>query len=472
MPPGPDDSEARRAFVVVIDALGAGAEPDAADYGDDGAHTLRHLADAVGGLRPARRWSAWGSATWVPSAACRAARAPGAPRRSCTTWARARTRRRATGSSWASCSTEPLPTYPGRAAAGAPGPAGGGHRPAPVRRGGARRPRRARAPRPHHLRDRRADRLHVGGLGRPARGARGRRLAGGARGRLRGGPDRAARPRRGRPRHRAAVPRRAGRVRAHARPPRLRAAAADPLVPRRAARRGGAGARRREGRRPVRRPAGSTTPTPARRTPRRSATLDLLVDELPAGLAFANLIETDQVFGHRKDVEGFHAALREIDAAIAGWLDRAAGRGTCWSSPPTTAWTPRMAHADHTRERVPLLARFAGDGGRRHDGPMADVGASVLHWLTGSEDPLLPGDPVHLTVCSDRARAPRGRDDPPQPGAAGQRARDHGARRAPTSAGVPRSPPTRSPTPSSAARSRRSRGAGSGSSSTSRARSS
>ena len=40
----------RRAFVVVIDALGAGAEPDAASYGDEGANTLLHLAEAVGGL--------------------------------------------------------------------------------------------------------------------------------------------------------------------------------------------------------------------------------------------------------------------------------------------------------------------------------------------------------------------------------------------------------------------------------------
>jgi phosphopentomutase len=40
---------------------------------------------------------------------------------------------------------------------------------------------------------------------------------------------------------------------------------------------------------------------------------------------------------------------------------------------------------------VPLLARFAGDGSRRHDGPMADAGASVLAWLTGGEAPDLPG---------------------------------------------------------------------------------
>ncbi len=40
----------RRAFVVVLDACGAGALPDAADYGDAGANTLAHVAEAVGGL--------------------------------------------------------------------------------------------------------------------------------------------------------------------------------------------------------------------------------------------------------------------------------------------------------------------------------------------------------------------------------------------------------------------------------------
>ena len=48
---------------------------------------------------------------------------------------------------------------------------------------------------------------------------------------------------------------------------------------------------------------------------------------------------------------------------------------------------------DHTREQAPLLASFAGHGGRRHDGVLADVGASVLAWLAdGADAPELPGD--------------------------------------------------------------------------------
>ena len=40
-----------RAFVVVLDACGVGALPDAAAYGDAGANTLGHLAVQTGGLR-------------------------------------------------------------------------------------------------------------------------------------------------------------------------------------------------------------------------------------------------------------------------------------------------------------------------------------------------------------------------------------------------------------------------------------
>lgn len=40
----------RRTFVLVLDSLGVGALPDAANFGDAGAHTLDHLIEAAGGL--------------------------------------------------------------------------------------------------------------------------------------------------------------------------------------------------------------------------------------------------------------------------------------------------------------------------------------------------------------------------------------------------------------------------------------
>ena len=40
-----------RVFLLVLDSVGIGALPDAKDFGDEGAHTLAHVAEAVGGLK-------------------------------------------------------------------------------------------------------------------------------------------------------------------------------------------------------------------------------------------------------------------------------------------------------------------------------------------------------------------------------------------------------------------------------------
>ena len=117
-----------------------------------------------------------------------------------------------------------------------------------------------------------------------------------------------------------------------------------------------------------------------------------LLEELEAGLIFVNLVDTDQVYGHRHDVEGFHEALREIDAAVARWLELLRD-DDLFVLTADHGVDPNVDHTDHTREYAPLLARFAGSDGRRHDGPLADVGASVLRWLTGREAPELPGEP-------------------------------------------------------------------------------
>lgn len=129
---------------------------------------------------------------------------------------------------------------------------------------------------------------------------------------------------------------------------------------------------------------------PAPTNSRALAVTGRLVEELDRGLVFTNLVETDQVYGHRKDVEGFHGALREIDAAVGGWLQRLRP-GDLLVLTADHGVDPAATHSDHTREHVPLLAVFDGHGGRRHDGALADVGASVLRWLTGRDAPALPG---------------------------------------------------------------------------------
>jgi phosphopentomutase len=123
------------------------------------------------------------------------------------------------------------------------------------------------------------------------------------------------------------------------------------------------------------------------------AATSALVGELDGGLVFTNLVETDQVYGHRQDVPGFHGALRGIDRAVGEWLDRLDPARDLLVITADHGCDPTTPGTDHTREHAPLLAAFAGHGGQRHDGPFSDVGASVLRWLAGRDADGLPGSP-------------------------------------------------------------------------------
>ena len=84
------------------------------------------------------------------------------------------------------------------------------------------------------------------------------------------------------------------------------------------------------------------------------AIIDYLRKDNWSGLLFANLVDTDMLYGHRNDVKGFAHALEEFDKRLPeilkllgddGMLIITADHG-CDPAYPTT---------DHTRERVPLL---------------------------------------------------------------------------------------------------------------------
>ena len=86
-----------RACVIVLDGVGAGALPDAAEFGDEGSDTLGNVARAVGGLDlPAMEALGLGNVAPLEgvAAACRARRRSPA---GCSSARRARTRRSGTG---------------------------------------------------------------------------------------------------------------------------------------------------------------------------------------------------------------------------------------------------------------------------------------------------------------------------------------------------------------------------------------
>jgi phosphopentomutase len=77
--------------------------------------------------------------------------------------------------------------------------------------------------------------------------------------------------------------------------------------------------------------------------------------ELERGLIFTNLVDFDQNFGHRNDVEGYGAALEEFDR----WLPEFTAKLTPNDLLLITAdhgCDPTTPSTDHSREYVPLLA--------------------------------------------------------------------------------------------------------------------
>jgi phosphopentomutase len=120
-----------------------------------------------------------------------------------------------------------------------------------------------------------------------------------------------------------------------------------------------------------------------------------LLRGLDDGLVFTNLVETDMVYGHRNDPAGFHRSLQEFDAALPALLaalrdDDLLVLCSDHGCDPTTPST------DHSREHALLIAHRAGASGpvRRHDGWFSDVGATCYQHLTGrAPGSDLPGDP-------------------------------------------------------------------------------
>ncbi|HXP81377.1 MAG TPA: phosphopentomutase [Verrucomicrobiae bacterium] len=75
-----------------------------------------------------------------------------------------------------------------------------------------------------------------------------------------------------------------------------------------------------------------------------------------AGLIFANLVDFDMLYGHRKDVEGFAKSLEEFDALLAPLLKALGPRDLLMITAdhgcdPDPAWPT----TDHSREYVPIV---------------------------------------------------------------------------------------------------------------------
>ncbi|MEI4471106.1 phosphopentomutase [Frigidibacter sp. MR17.24] len=107
--------------------------------------------------------------------------------------------------------------------------------------------------------------------------------------------------------------------------------------------------------------------------------LRLATEAEPGSLTFANFVEFDSLWGHRRDIAGYARALEWFDT-IAGRLIERLGPGDLVLFTADHGNDPSFAGTDHTRERVPVLGWGAG---ARPIGTVAftDVAASLAAHL-------------------------------------------------------------------------------------------
>ena len=112
------------------------------------------------------------------------------------------------------------------------------------------------------------------------------------------------------------------------------------------------------------------------------AAIHRALEEMNGGLLLANLVDFDQRWGHRNDTAGFYEELRSFDAELPALLSHlheddlfflTADHG----NDPTTPST------DHSRERVPLIAygRMVQPHALGERDTFADLGATAAEWL-------------------------------------------------------------------------------------------
>ncbi len=124
-------------------------------------------------------------------------------------------------------------------------------------------------------------------------------------------------------------------------------------------------------------------------------TIELLrsVDD---GFIFVNLVETDMLWGHRNDPENFHRCLQDFDRRLPDILE-ALRDGDLLVITSDHGCDPTTPSTDHSREHAMLLLYAVGKnaaGRILENGEFGDVGATVNAWLGGKPSGKLPGTPI------------------------------------------------------------------------------
>lgn len=109
------------------------------------------------------------------------------------------------------------------------------------------------------------------------------------------------------------------------------------------------------------------------------ALLDLLERDF-SGLLFVNLVDFDMLYGHRRDAEGYGHALEHFDRTLGEALRRLRP-GDLLAVTGDHGCDPTFRGTDHTREYVPLLLHGGATGDLGVRTSFSDLAATVCRHL-------------------------------------------------------------------------------------------
>lgn len=137
------------------------------------------------------------------------------------------------------------------------------------------------------------------------------------------------------------------------------------------------------------------------------ATLEAMNEAGDGDLIFTNLVDFDMLYGHRRDIAGYAAALEAFDKRLPEILGKMR-EGDVLILTADHGCDPGWQGSDHTRECVPVLIAGAGSGTIDMRNSFADIGKSVAAYL-GLENDLAGED--FLTAYTDRQSERSGESD-------------------------------------------------------------
>jgi phosphopentomutase len=117
------------------------------------------------------------------------------------------------------------------------------------------------------------------------------------------------------------------------------------------------------------------------------AKLTAALNEKRSGLIFCNLVDFDMLYGHRKDAEGFAESLEEFDRMLGPFMKLLGASDLLMiTADHGCDPDPRWPTTDHSREYVPILAYSPRSGAGVNLGirqTLADMGQTVAQNFGG-----------------------------------------------------------------------------------------